>query len=507
MILYHAITIYQLLVCCVHRKLYHEDEQSIMILPDFILSKLPFYKDLVKYEIFNGVCLYPYRELGWDEESIVYRQDKVYDKSIGIDIKKFNKVYIAGAQFPFSLYCIVHKIRFDFFEEANGVYLHPENLIYSIKSSEPKMLSVAEKFGLIDGSSEYIDTIYANIPVGQECGENVTRFDIVEEIKKTGDDYCCRLKKFFRMSMMNFDMDDIGILLTQHFVNLKILSREEQKRMYTLTVDYFLSRNRLIVKPHPDDLLDYVNLFPDAIIFPSLAPIELFHGLLEDESLQVISINSRACKAFSSMEIVNFSNHYFETYGNLHKYGFCLFLYREVLKERNFAIKNMGDDGGVLRNLCRDLSDEDYDATRNFFIVDTVSGEIGKVLENQKDFLVAFFSAEGCFEALKYKPDNVIPVKLKVDYCDSHEIQTIYFYTHDSSVMQDIKDISYTKILKYTKGEIKVEEMSEEDIEVAVLKGILEATQRRLEYVLKENDDLKERLQFREGVEYNLADK
>ena len=44
MVLYHAISSYQLLEVMLHRMKYHADEGAVLILPDFIVKKYPQYQ-------------------------------------------------------------------------------------------------------------------------------------------------------------------------------------------------------------------------------------------------------------------------------------------------------------------------------------------------------------------------------------------------------------------------------------------------------------------------------
>ena len=57
MVLYHAVSSYQLLEVMLHRIAFHEKEKAILILPDFITGKYPQYKKLKQF--FDTVYLFP----------------------------------------------------------------------------------------------------------------------------------------------------------------------------------------------------------------------------------------------------------------------------------------------------------------------------------------------------------------------------------------------------------------------------------------------------------------
>lgn len=82
-----------------------------------------------------------------------------------------------------------------------------------------------------------------------------------------------RLIRFFIRRRIRAEAD--AILLTQHFANLGVMSREEQQRLYTGLRDGSLQGLRLIIKPHPDDTLDYRGIFPDAYVIREIFPAEL----------------------------------------------------------------------------------------------------------------------------------------------------------------------------------------------------------------------------------------
>lgn len=60
LVLYHAVSSYQLLEVMLHRMQVHLEDRAILLLPDFIVEKYPQYKKLRTMGFFHRVYLLPY---------------------------------------------------------------------------------------------------------------------------------------------------------------------------------------------------------------------------------------------------------------------------------------------------------------------------------------------------------------------------------------------------------------------------------------------------------------
>ncbi|MDY6349550.1 MAG: hypothetical protein SPL62_03500 [Selenomonas sp.] len=100
-------------------------------------------------------------------------------------MEDFDGIYVAGAQFPFSYFCIWRNMPFSFLEEAAGRFLRPGGLEQSVYASNPQMYTDGKKLGLFDASHSLIDKVYADVPKDGWRGDaRVVRFDVSEEIAK-----------------------------------------------------------------------------------------------------------------------------------------------------------------------------------------------------------------------------------------------------------------------------------------------------------------------------------
>lgn len=71
MVLYHAVSSYQLLEVMLHRKLVHSQERAVLLLPDFITEKYPWYRKLASCRFFDEVYLFPYLHIPHTSEAQV----------------------------------------------------------------------------------------------------------------------------------------------------------------------------------------------------------------------------------------------------------------------------------------------------------------------------------------------------------------------------------------------------------------------------------------------------
>ena len=82
------------------------------------------------------------------------------------------------------------------------------------------------------------------------------------------------IREFFRLPAYE-GYQDYVLLLTQQFANLGQLTFSEQILIYQTLFDYFLENRKVLIKPHPDDILYYHRLFPEAEILREVFPAEL----------------------------------------------------------------------------------------------------------------------------------------------------------------------------------------------------------------------------------------
>ena len=98
-----------------------------------------------------------------------------------------------------------------------------------------------------------------------------------------------------------------ALLLTQQFSALGMLTEEQQRELYRSLAEGLLRGVPLLIKKHPDDPLDYGEVFPGARTIGPVFPAELLPYVFRGKRPQRVY-------AFDSASLANLGEH-FETVG------------------------------------------------------------------------------------------------------------------------------------------------------------------------------------------------
>lgn len=277
MTLYHAISTYQLLCAIVHSK--EKKEDSILVLPDFIVSKFPHYRDLVIYGFFKEVYLFPYLQIAHNPNTILDDVQNAYENTIPYEISNFKEIYVLGAHFYFSLYLIKKKKKFVYFEDAAGMIQRSEEMYLNLQKNFPVHANIARDNGLFDGTNKYVKRrMCLNVESSRDF-----RFNIGDYLARMSQSEMDKILSFFKVKKIEIGSDakKQALLLTQQFVGLGAMSIDEQKEIYMLFADKYLKVYDVVyVKKHPDDKISYQDLIPRAIEIDGCFPAELIPYVL-----------------------------------------------------------------------------------------------------------------------------------------------------------------------------------------------------------------------------------
>ena len=86
------------------------------------------------------------------------------------------------------------------------------------------------------------------------------------------------------------------ILLTQNFANLGEMSMEEQTKLYKDMETKMLKKHKVVIKKHPDDMLDYQGIFPRAKVIRETFPSELLPYVFWKKPRTICTITSTGCE-------------------------------------------------------------------------------------------------------------------------------------------------------------------------------------------------------------------
>lgn len=296
-VLYHAVSSYQLLEVMLHRLTYHPKKWAVLVLPDFIIKKYPQVQKLKSEHFFDDVILFPYLQIPHVSEKQVLRDVMTcYEQAVPYDIETFSEIYLAGAHFYFSLFLIQEQIPFSFFEDAAGMLSRWEELYGAMSQKYPLHAEIARKYGLYDGSNPFVRRVIClkKAQAQQSSDSKHVNFSVEDTLQALPARERKNVLRFFLKHTLRGKAD--AILLTQHFANLGIMSETEQRQLYERLRDGILSGLTLMIKPHPDDTLDYRKIFPKASVIREIFPSELLPYVFHKKPDVIYTWNSTGCE-------------------------------------------------------------------------------------------------------------------------------------------------------------------------------------------------------------------
>lgn len=505
MVLYCCQTNYQLLECITHKINYNNEKESVLIYHE----GLPFRygikeKNLLK--IFDKIYAYPTKDFlsTWDANNIKSVGDRLFGKIQGYTLEQFEEVYIGGTHQWFGVYATLRGIEYNYFEDGCHKFWDHDNFLrnmYMINEYHGKILDSLE---IVSAKSCCIRKIYTNVPDGQDYSDpRIVHFDVVAELQKFREEEKHKLYGVYGIDddiFLNVKESEL-LLLTNYFCAVDISgidSIEDQKRLYSLLVDYFAHDKRVCIKPHPSDLVDYKSTFPDACVLPRIFPVELFFTNMDCRDITAMSLTSSGSNMFLNrveFEIPTDKGGYFLE--KMYKYNSFKKIYNDLLQGYKLYISS------PIFNIfkCMQMNAESYfDGLISFedhmvILMDDKDEDISKFETKIKShtILCLNYISDKLWDLMHDETIKFVVKKIRISSIDgSYErIENLYFIMNDDDLVENIRTYEYSKTLNYTKEVVTMECMDEQELEYNALKGILEATEKKLEKVLEENKMLR----------------
>lgn len=523
MVLYHAVTYFQVLWIIIFHLRYHRDEKGVLILVESLENRFTEVTREKIQEIFE-VYYFPYGEIGnipqnkkieEKNEFVERRMESLYEKYVGYDLKNFNEIYIAGYHFYFTLLLIKQKIKFHIIEEAVGMLSRPEVLHSIVQNLNSTQLELALYNGLLYSDNEYIKDKYCSLK-HQKVGfydEKAINIDVMQIMQTFDKDMQRKVLSIFidkyRESQIS---EDSILLLTQHFANLKILTFEDQALIYQLYVDYFVGKKNLIIKTHPDDIMYYSKLFPSAKIIMEKFPSELLPYIFNVIPKTIGTISSTAI--FSIRDIfentIEFTPAFEKEFRKIHKYYMTLYVLKclqckqeiQILGCNNELMDNLTNNSDLTMNLIKwKIIDEDSMDKIDWkkpLCVDQYNGDYFKKHEKT----IAEYAENIIFmnPQMMCLMKSMIPITIEKSYTQRENIfsdvqeENVFYYSYNGEKRKMVNRIKKEKQLENTGISLSKRELTEEEIKVKVLEGILSATEKRLKYYVEQERELYERI-------------
>lgn len=535
MILYQALSSYQILECIVHRQVYHREEKCILILGTYITERMPRYRELETKKLFDEVYLFRFGGYRGSGEEIIRETGEELRRTLPYDIRSFEKILAAGIHTYLQAYLISEGIPFEMFEDGSGALSRPWILAEIHRKSAPDRYSLIEQYGLYDHRSPLITKKYCDMKAQEPDfrDERAADFQVMEQFRELPERLQEEIRNVFDVPRLQASPDAV-LLLTQQFAGLGQLSLDGQISIYRHLYDYYLREREVLIKPHPDDILYYGLLFPESEIIRERFPSELlplaFHRL-PGTVCTVSSTGINQIRREFTEEIV-FNAEYERTYRYDALYDIALKLAEELGAEtiRAFGMnitqlenlascrccrrgkfqieegmqgKTTFSSGSRVLYLCGDRAEESKirDLTESVCIGREESVQ-GILFLNEEEQYPMYTPGR------KEEFLRMLPVAVRKESREGEETKewehAMYFYSEKEEVRRMVSEFEAEEELQREGAEITVRKMTEEQIRIRMLEGILAATERRLfEYIESEKELRREletlKAQGREG--------
>ncbi len=514
--LYHATTVYQFLNVVAHMQKSKSFGKDIVLFSHWMRTKFADLKPLEKF--FKKIYYYDASLFNVTEGKLLEAIDNNINSFLNknkIKLSEFEEIVVGGVQYNFGIYLCNNKIPFSVVEESCGIYSHPE-VIFNIDCNIPTVgerAQVAKELNIYDCSNEAIKKVYCDFNALAEGFESEKACDFrVLEILKTLDKETLDL--FLSIFGINSKIqlnEDAVLLLTQQFANLNILDFKNHILIYQLFSDFLLENKKIIIKRHPDDICYYSRLLKNASIIQGKFPSELSPFVFENIPKTIATISSTGVKPLRYLfdECISLDFEYEKNFKNTIKY------YTAVEYLSRLGIENcklIGVNVPLFSQLCNAKNMNIFQecvsnpesigfSANTAVVIDTCSHSddyINKLLSLNFDLYI-FINSKRDYAfyrlALKEQFNHLFPVTIKKvkqreddNYLD-YKSETIFVYSTNKEIYTKMKDITIEKNLENTGAKLNVEKLTDEQLEIARLKGILAATEKRLLYYINKEKE------------------
>lgn len=507
MILYYGVTPYHFLCFIVDKITRHPNDTADLLLPERVNFSQDLEKNLKKLHIFNKIILYKEffpKEETLTDEALERIKTKTIDLINGyqLDIGNYSEVNVACDHLSFGLYLNIKKIKYNFWEDGRGRLSTDDVLLEHLKKINIARYELIQRYKLL-GHSDCVINRFGDTtsPLYQAKDPRDVNFTLMKLLSELNDEllnkicFCFKLTKNLINDLRSSSCNST-LLVTQHYLNLGLLSRDEQIKLYSQIVDFF-SVGNLYIKIHPSDIqVPYLRYFPNAKLIPSFCPSELIAIICPANKFKkAISVSSTSIDAFTScsQEIICFDQQLESDVNKIVKH----FVISELLKFKgikeiyaigvNIRLLNAFSDIHI-NNISPNL-DELASLKGEVLIIGDVCGDayatIKAIMHRYKNnwnaILFADFNEKGEFvnnhNLMSLR--DVTPIEIRIsneDYFSQAEY--IYVYSKIKNILAKFKASKY---LNVSKIKIEVDMQYEKDLQA--LRGINRALEERLRAV------------------------
>lgn len=511
-ILFACITNYHILNSIIYKMKYFPNDEAIIMVTSYRYQSINInhlkniFKEVIPYD--------PTVKFNFNKQpQKIHHIDNCLNK-YGYKISSFDIFLISGTQYAFGVYLMQKNIEFYMFEEAAGILSNLKQLIDIDLNINPLMANYAYTSGLYDGQNKLIKKVIYNKYAQKKVlnSNKLEHFDCTEVLGAFEDDkkelifsYYLKSNKFIEISLHSV------MIFTQSFMNLKIHTLEHQCLIYQYLIDYFYPNSLIVFKTHPDDILYYGMLFPKATVIRDKFPAEIIPYVFTNQPEEIATICSTAVdnlkRYFPKSFQLDSDYGHTDAFLSTHKVYTGLYYVNQQNENSKIFIDGYpvslfnGFINKIFHNL--EIVDNIYDA--NYIFIDDYIDNHYNVLYKTYEMInykqqIIYINSKSVF--LEYdlfydKIENIKPIVLsKTVNREEH----IYQNLEDEIIFVICKcnnfrlEFKMEKELENTGITLETTDLTKDQIRIKVLEGILEATEKRLLYILEENKELKEKL-------------
>lgn len=337
-VLYHGVSVYQVLCCIVHRLAYHEKEEAVLMISEHYAPKPErqhFIQNLKYLQIFDEVLVVPEASFkkkrgGKLDKSSNSSQIEAVIKNICREfegwapkITSFDKIYIASDNWSLGIYCLWNKIPYYYFEDACGMLTDLERYYEIIQSSDMDNYIISKYLHGV-GQSRLALKLYCNLEYqkGSICDDRIEDFSIHSILREKIPHNVSVILKIYDSEPYKMDEGrDVVLFLTQFIRSLAIKDLDMQRDMTAVLLDYFAEDAAIVFKSHPkDSFINYRQLGENNHIIPRNLPSELLPFLFPRQLKAAITASSTSIRGLGRLarEYYSFSPDIEENYLYLH---------------------------------------------------------------------------------------------------------------------------------------------------------------------------------------------
>lgn len=487
MILYNALSNYHILTCILHKLKYHQNDKSILGLPNYHKNLNLIKKNLEKSNLFDEVIVI--EEFNWQQlknhTSLTIKQDielicQFFSENNKLDFHKFSEINICGDHNSIGVYLCKNSIKYNFFEDGCGILSDEDKLIDQFKRTNYYRYEILKELN-IPGKNSCVISRFGDLKcqLKNYYNEKDIHFSVREELEKLNQDSIKKIINVFDCEFKFNIKNNSDLLLTWHYISAGMMSALEQELYYCTIVDYFSKSQHLIVKQHPaDDELDYHKIFPNANIISRLLPSELLPYCNKSKFNSLITGYSTSINGLLKYtnKVIDFNPTYDYSYKKMNKYFTIAKILGQILKKfKSINIYGIGVNLKQLYNIfdnldlnisIKDLNFLDIsnlDNNQNIIIVDDIEFQNLKNINllTRNNNIIVFIN-----DVLVYNnnlnSNQYFPVVIKKKYLNNKfkklipEEELIWIYNFQS-IYSTLKEINFLKRLKYTKIILEVD--------------------------------------------------